>query len=74
MEKFVEGKKDTIDYTFVRPSVLDDARTDKYKLEKDSFFLQGGPMPRSALAAFIVKECVKENKFVGSGVAVGGVD
>jgi putative NADH-flavin reductase len=75
LEKFVESKKDSVDYTFVRPALLDDAATtDQYKMEEGSFFVGGGPLSRPALAAFIVKECVSANKYIGTGVALAAVD
>ena len=75
LEKYVEEKKDTVDFTFVRPALLDDVATnDKYKMEVQSFFVGGGPLPRPALASFIVKECVVGNKYVGNGVALAAVD
>jgi putative NADH-flavin reductase len=75
LEKYIEERKDQVDYTFVRPSQLDDSATsDKYKLESGSFFVGGGPLPRPALAAFIVQECIVANKHVGTGVALAAVD
>lgn len=71
LEKYVESKKDTIDYTFVRPSQLDEVSTsESYQAEPDTFFIGGGPLPRPALAQFIVQDCVAKNKYIGQGVAM----
>ena len=73
-EKLIESKgKDVVDFTFVRPAQLDDASTsDKYVVEDDAFFVNGAALPRSALAEFIVKECVVSNKHSCKGVALAG--
>jgi putative NADH-flavin reductase len=71
LEKFIESKNDVLDYTFLRPSMLDENSTDEsYQAEPDTFFITGGPLPRPALAKFIVEECVAKKRYIGQGVAM----
>ncbi len=74
LEKFVSNRRGTIDYTFVRPSQLDESNiiSEAYIAEADTFFISGKPLPRPALACFIVNDCVLANKYVGDGVAIAG--
>jgi len=71
LEKFIESKSDVIDHTFVRPAQLDDkSQEESYQVEPDTFFITGGPLPRPALAQFIVQECVAKKRYIGQGVAM----
>lgn len=75
LEKFVESQKKRIDYTFVRPSQLDDnSSSEAFKIQPNEFFISGASLPRPALAKFIVNECILHQKYVGSGVAIAGSD
>jgi putative NADH-flavin reductase len=71
LERSIEAKTDLLDFTFIRPAQLDEKSTDEsYQVEPDTFFINGGPLPRPALAQFIVQECVSKKKYFGQGVAI----
>lgn len=75
LEKYVESRSPPVEFTFARPSQLDDKSTsDAYLAEADTFFIGGQSLGRPALAKFIVDECIMHNKYVGKGVALTAPD
>ncbi|KAH9256834.1 hypothetical protein BASA81_004947 [Batrachochytrium salamandrivorans] len=72
MEKYIKHESE-LDYTFLRPSQLDDIGGGlDYSSQPDEFFLPGSALPRPALAKCIVDECVLGERYIGVGVAVAG--
>ncbi|KAH9256042.1 hypothetical protein BASA81_005818 [Batrachochytrium salamandrivorans] len=75
MERLV-SQNGEIDYTFIRPVILDDNldnKTESYEVEAETFFMNGKSgllLSRTALATFMVAECMVNNKFVRQGVAI----
>jgi putative NADH-flavin reductase len=74
LEKIVKDHNKDLDYTFLRPASLDDESTSLACVsQQDTFFVQGPPLPRPALANFIVQDCIVEKKYISQGVALAGL-